>query len=144
MVADVREAPFEDRSIDLVLCVSTIEHIGRPNSMYETVDDPGEERQDIVALREMARWLRPDGRVLLSMPFGRFEDHGWLINYDKEHLTALIDASGLTVVSEEYLEFAGGWVPRDVHEVAQRGYRSLGAPHAGAVALIELRKENPA
>jgi len=141
VVADVRAAPFEDGTVDLVLCISTIEHIGRSNPTYGIADDLGDGRQDIPALREMARWLRPGGRVLLSVPYGRFEDHGWLINYDREHLTSLIAASGLEIANEQYLELAGGWVPRDVHDVVHRGYRSLGAPHAGAVALVELRKE---
>jgi len=141
VVADVRDAPFEDGTVDLVLCISTIEHIGKSNTTYGIADDLSEGRQDIPALREMARWLRPGGRVLLSVPYGRLEDHGWLTNYDREHLDALIDASVLTIASEQYLELSGGWVQRDVHEVARRGYRSLGAPHAGAVALVELRKE---
>lgn len=143
VTADVRDAPFEDGSVDLVLCISTIEHIGRTNSTYGIIGDVGEGRPDVDALREMVRWLRPGGRVLLSVPFGRFEDQGWLINYDHDYLSSLIDASGLVIESEQYLESAGGWVPRDVADVAQRGYRSLGAPHAGAVALVELRKENP-
>lgn len=142
VVADVRDAPFEDASVDLVLCISTIEHIGRANSTYGVIAEPGEGRPDIDALREMVRWLRPGGRILLSVPFGRFEDQGWLINYDHGYLSSLIEASGLTVVSEQYLESAGGWAPRDVRDVARRGYRSLGAPHAGAVALVELRKES--
>lgn len=142
VVADVRGAPFDDGSVDLVLCISTIEHIGRSSNKYGIIGDLGEGRPDIDALREMVRWLRPGGRILLSVPFGRFEDHGWLINYDHDHLSSLIASSGLIVVSEQYLESSGGWVPRDARDVAQRGYRSLGAPHAGAVALVELRKEN--
>jgi len=144
VVADVRSAPFVSGSIDLVLCISTIEHIGRENVLYGTSEDGGrDDPPDIEAIHEMARWLRPGGRLLLSVPFGKFEDHGWLINYDQEHLERLIETSGLTVIDEQYLEFSGGWVPRNAQDIAERGYRSLGAPHAGAVALVELHKESP-
>ena len=141
IVADVRNAPLLDESVDLVLCISTIEHIGRENDVYGTSAEEPERRADIDSLMEMSRWLRPGGRLLLSVPFGKFEDHGWLVNYDEERLTTLVAASALSVVSERYFELAGGWVERNKHDVTHRGYRSLGAPHAGAVALLELKKE---
>jgi O-antigen chain-terminating methyltransferase len=141
VVADVRNAPFDDGSVDLVLCISTIEHIGRANDAYGTMGEVSSTRADIDALIEMSRWLRPGGRVLLSVPFGKLEDHGWLTNYDDERLSSLVQASGLSIVSEQYLELAGGWVDRDRREIAKRGYRSFGAPHAGAVALLELVKQ---
>ncbi len=141
VVADVRNAPFDDGSADLVLCISAIEHIGRANDAYGTMGEVSSTRADIDALIEMSRWLRPGGRVLLSVPFGKLEDHGWLTNYDDERLSSLVQASGLSIVSEQYLELAGGWVDRDRREIAKRGYRSFGAPHAGAVALLELVKQ---
>src|SRR5436305_1378305 len=39
VVADVRELPFDDDAFDLVLCVSTLEHVGRDNAVYK-VDAP--------------------------------------------------------------------------------------------------------
>ncbi|HEX2028775.1 MAG TPA: class I SAM-dependent methyltransferase [Nitriliruptorales bacterium] len=138
--ADIRSHVFAPDSFDLVLCISTIEHVGRDNRRYGLGDGDGEERPDHRAISTMARWLRPGGRVLLSVPFGRYEDHGWLINYDAERLDALIAASGLELVADSYYEQRGGWVPCSREEIRRRGYRSLGVPHAGAVALIELRR----
>lgn len=69
--ADAACLPFADASIDTVLCLEVIEHVRAPNHM----------------LAEIARVLRPGGRLFLSMPFlypihdapfdfQRFTEHG--------------------------------------------------------------------
>src|SRR5207247_6350853 len=35
VVADVRELPFPDASFDLAFCISTLEHVGRDNEVYD-------------------------------------------------------------------------------------------------------------
>ena len=35
VVADVRELPFPDASFDLAFCISTLEHVGRDNEIYD-------------------------------------------------------------------------------------------------------------
>lgn len=140
VLADVRSPVFVPDSFDLVLCISTIEHVGRDNSRYGIGREGGQGRPDHDAIVNLAGWLRPGGRLLLSVPFGRYEDHGWLINYDAERLDALLAASGLEVIAQCYYEQRGGWVACRREEVRHRGYQSLGVPHAGAVALVELRR----
>lgn len=141
VVADARHDVFRGGVFDLVLLISTIEHIGRDNSGYGIHGDAGvSEHPDRQAIATIARWLRPAGRLLVTVPFGRFEDHGWLINYDAAHLDALVAASGLDLTSAQYYEQRGGWVPCEPHEVRHRGYGTLGTPYAGAVALLELAR----
>lgn len=145
VVGDVRTSLFRAGAFDLVLLVSTVEHVGRDNSGYG-IDRDGasiDEHPDRSAIATIARWLAPGGRLLVTVPFGRFEDHGWLVNYDAAHLDALVAASGLDVASARYYEQRGGWVPCDRDEVRNRGYGSLGVPNAGAVALLELAKSPP-
>jgi hypothetical protein len=141
--ADVRHPVFREGSFQLILCISTIEHIGRDNSGYGLPAEPRSpaEAPDHQTIRQLADWLAPGGRLLLTVPFGKFEDHGWLINYDAEHLDALVKVSGLDIVSARYYEQRGGWVACNRDEVRNRGYGSVGAPNAGAVALLELRRE---
>ena len=67
ITADVRAVPLPDDSVDQVLLVSTLEHVGADNSGYGLAaeDDPGS-RAD--ALRELARVLRPKGSLLVTVP----------------------------------------------------------------------------
>ena len=53
-VADVRDLPFPDRSFDAVVSCSTLDH-------FQTTDDLD------VALREIARVLKPGGRLLVTL-----------------------------------------------------------------------------
>lgn len=141
VVADARHDVFRAGAFDLVLLISTVEHVGRDNSGYGIGGHGGgSEHPDRQAIATIARWLSPGGRLLVSVPFGRYEDHGWLVNYDAAHLDALVAASGLDLASAQYYEQRGGWVPCDRHEVRHRGYGTLGTPYAGAVALLELAR----
>ena len=58
--ADVRDLPFDDQAFDLVLCVSTLEHVGADNSGYGLdAEDDGASR--LTALRELRRVLTRAG-----------------------------------------------------------------------------------
>lgn len=137
---DVLQGCFRPGSFELILCVSTIEHIGRDNSIYGIEMHHSFDEPDIEAMQAMSQWLGPSGRLLLTVPYGRYEDHGWLINYDKEHLERLLASSELEVEERRFFGWApGGWREVESDEIADRGYQSLGASHAAGVALVELR-----
>ena len=53
-VSDILNIPVEDNSFDVILCTEVLEHVPEP----------------IEALREMARILRPGGRIFLTAPLG--------------------------------------------------------------------------
>ena len=76
VTADVRSLPLPDGSVDQVLLVSTLEHVGADNTGYglDAEDDPGS-RAD--ALRELRRVLAPKGSLLVTVPLGEPGDHGW-------------------------------------------------------------------
>jgi SAM-dependent methyltransferase len=89
---DLRAMPFRDECFDAVFCISVIEHIGMDNLNY-TRDDTYRQNnsQDYIrAVSEIKRVLRPDGWLFLTVPFGRYENHGWLQQFDSAMLLKLI------------------------------------------------------
>ena len=112
--ADVRRMPYADGSFDLVYCISTIEHIGRDNTAYGLSPAPADHRAGPTALSEMGRVLRPFGRVLISVPLGRREDHGWFLQYDSEAWTALVRRSPFEIEEQEQFRLTrDGWIRVD-------------------------------
>src|SRR5438067_13622757 len=138
VVADVRELPFADSSFDLVFCISTLEHVGRDNEVYE-VEAAREEQGDEAALRELRRVLAKDGRLLVSVPTGEHDDQGWQLQRTPEDWVAGFERSGFLVFEDElYVRGADGWRTGSLAE-ARAAHYGVGGPGAGAVLLAELR-----
>jgi len=138
VVADVRELPFADGEFELIVCISTLEHVGRDNAVY-AVDAPRDERGDEAALRELRRVLAGDGRLLLTVPTGEPEDQGWQVQRTPEEWIERFERCGFLVFEDElYTRGEDGWRTATPAEV--RGRRlGEGGPGAGAVLLAELR-----
>jgi len=137
VIADVRALPFADGAFDLVLCISTLEHVGRDNAVYG-VDAPGEGADD-AALSEVHRVLAADGRLLVSVPTGERDDQGWQLQRAPLEWIELFEQSGFLVFEDElYVHSAEGWRAATLAEAESARYGSSG-PGAGAVLLAELR-----
>src|SRR5262245_38292614 len=54
--SDITSLPVQDGSFDVVLCSEVLEHVPEP----------------IQAVKELARILKPDGKLLLTAPLGAF------------------------------------------------------------------------
>ena len=140
VVADVRKLPFPDASFDLAFCISTLEHVGRDNEIYD-VDARREEAGDEAALRELLRVLTKDGRLLLSVPTGETDDQGWQVVRSPQDWIALFERSGWLVYEDElYLRAADGWRSASLAEARTARYGD-GGPGAGAVLLAELHPD---
>jgi O-antigen chain-terminating methyltransferase len=136
VLADVRDLPFEDARFDVVFCVSTLEHVGRDNEVYD-VDAPRDERGDEAALRELRRVLAKDGRLLVSMPTGVHDDQGWQVQREPLAWIELFERTGFTVYEDElYVRRDDGWHTATLAQAAAATYADHGA---GAVLLAELR-----
>jgi len=140
VVADVRDLPFADGSIELGLCVSTLEHIGRDNAVYE-VDASRAETGDEAALGELHRVLAADGRLLVSVPTGVEDDQGWQVQRPPEAWVALFERCGFLVFEDElYVRGSDGWRSATAAEARTARYGGDEAsPGAGAVLVAELR-----
>jgi SAM-dependent methyltransferase len=135
VAGDVRDLPFPERSFDLALCVSTLEHVGRDNRVYGA-DAERDEDGIARALAELARVLDRDGRLLVTVPCGEPEDHGWFVQLDPAGWNELFVESGFRVVEEEvYALGADGW--RAAPEFDPAGVRY--GDHAAAVLCADLR-----
>ena len=140
VIADVRELPFEDGRFDLVLCVSTLEHIGRDTEVYAVAAER-DERGDEIALLELGRVLAPGGRLLVTVPTGRREDQGWQLVRAPLEWIELFERSGFVVFEDElYLHTTQGWRTATLAEAEAAHYGHPG-PGAGAVLLAELRPD---
>jgi O-antigen chain-terminating methyltransferase len=136
IAADVRDLPVEDGAFELVLCISTLEHVGRDNDVY-AVDAPRDEQGDEAALRELRRVLARDGRLLVSVPTGERDDQGWQLQRTPGDWIAVFERAGFAVFEDElYVRDTDGWRTATLAEAGVARYRDDGA---GAVLLAELR-----
>lgn len=138
VVADVRSLPLESHAFDLVLCISTLERVGRDNAAY-AVESERAEDGDEAALHELHRVLTRDGRLLVGVPTGEPEDQGRQVVRRPDEWVELFERAGFIVFEDElYVHGVDGWRPGFPAEAAAARYGAEG-PGAGAVLLAELR-----
>lgn len=88
--ADLRELPYRDAFFDLVVCISTLEHVGMDNSLYGAATSPClSSDSHWQALEELYRVVKPNGKILISVPFGRAENHGFFQQFDSGFIQRL-------------------------------------------------------
>ena len=140
VAGDALALPFRPGAFDLIFATSVIRHIGRDSSIYRDLEPPAREFGDLEAAAGLASLLRPGGRLLITVPFGRLEDHGWFVQYDLRRIEALVEISGCELTLAEYFAFgAQGWSgPVDPATLGHVEYRTGFA--AGAVACLELTR----
>ncbi len=93
---DLRQIPIQNNYYDAIICLSTLEHIGCDNSHY-TNEPAGQENrpQDFIqAIQELKRVLKPGGNLFLSVPYGKYKNHGLFQQFDRQLLTQAIQAFG--------------------------------------------------
>lgn len=135
--ADVRKLPFPSRSFDVAFCISTLEHVGRDNSIYGV--DPRLDPEGMTkALRELRRVLGRGGRLLLTVPCGRHEEHDWFVQLEVGAWLELFRSSGfLAFEHEAYVLTDAGWRSDTGFAATGVAYGARG-PGASAVLCAEL------
>jgi len=94
--------------------------------------------------------LKPQGKLLLTVPYGRFQDIGWLQQFNNSMVTQLIKIFDGTACAVTYYKYySSGWQWATEEECADAEYHDPaatktaaldGAVAARAVACIELIK----
>jgi SAM-dependent methyltransferase len=134
--ADIRSLPFKNGSFDLAFCVSTIEHVGKDNIGYgvRTLSRGGMES----GLRELRRVLTERGRLLISVPTGAEEDHGWFAQHEPARWLELFGHAGFHVPEHEvYAVDTEGWQAVPDEAVTALAYGERGKA-ASAILCAEL------
>lgn len=143
MFADLRDIPVRDGYYDSAVCVSTLEHVGCDNSAYTGNANHREDRRDDIhmAMRELARVLRPGGELLLTVPFGSYRHLGWMRNFDRPLLSRTLEAFTPTRERTEafYLYDNTGWQLATDENCAAREY-AVHRSAAASVACIRVVK----
>lgn len=91
---DLRHTIFRDELFDTIVCLSTLEHVGLDNTRFYTADAAFREAEaegfrEVIC--EFNRVLRPGGRLLFSVPFGRYQNLGWLQQFDAALLRRAVE-----------------------------------------------------
>jgi hypothetical protein len=123
---DLRHTLLRDAAFQTIVCISTLEHIGLDNTRLYTSDGRYAER-DLSGYRpailEMFRMLAPGGRLLLTVPFGRAEDHGWLQQFDAAGLDRIVETFGTEPAEQTYFRYdRRGWHLADADACTECSY----------------------
>jgi SAM-dependent methyltransferase len=145
VAGDITTPPFPPGTFDTIWCISTLEHVGMDNSGYTQnyrLDD-GADRRAVLALVGL---LAPGGTLLITVPFGCAEHHGWFRNYDRERwdaVTAGLENRGETVKLFFRHDGARGWIATDPAALSATGYFSQSNAGAAGLAALLFVNRNP-
>lgn len=123
---DLRQLDFRDELFDIVACISTIEHVGMDNSLYagdEDIARRGDPSEFLLAVSELRRVLKPRGKLLITFPFGRYENHGWFQQFDASLVDQLVQSFAPTRSREMIFRYLpDGWRLSNRQECADCEY----------------------
>ena len=133
---------IETGSFDLIWCISALEHFGMDNSSY-TDQFILSEDMDVQAVKEMVRILAQGGRLLVTVPYGKYENHTWFRNYDGDHLrNLLVPMECRADIQTSYYRHTHGtgWRVATVEELEHIGYYDQSNSGAAGLAVITATK----
>ena len=149
--ADLRRAALKDEVFDEVVCISTLDHVGLDQTRVYLSDERWREShpEDYTgAVRELRRVLKPGGRLFVTVPYLRYENLGWMQQFDAERLARIADVfAPASYTATFYRCCASGWQLSDAAECSTCAYfdihttRQYGEDYAAAaraVACLEL------
>lgn len=130
---DVIKYPFQAGFFDVVIALSTVEHIGLMAYGNAAKDPEG----DLHALQAIHRILKPNGRLIMTVPFGKRGGKDWYRVYDHPALQTLLSRSGFAAETEDYWSKDGvRWLPTPWHKAEQIDSVTH---HVNAVACVLAR-----
>lgn len=105
---DMRGMCFRDNFFDAICSLSTVEHIGLDNTILYTTDLSKKENDKyahLQAIKEFRRVLKNNGTLYLSLPFGRYKNHGWFQVFDSEMVDKIIITFNPSKVDKTFFKY---------------------------------------
>lgn len=152
---DLRDLPFKDDFFEEIVCQSTVEHIDMDNSMYgydlqSTLDAVTNKSYEYLkVIDELLRVLKTNGQLLLTFPYGKFENHGFFQQFDDEMVARITDK--MTDLGSYELTFfkylPEGWIVASQEECndsesfnphTQIGKKDDFAAHSRAICCVKF------
>jgi SAM-dependent methyltransferase len=150
---DLRSTILRSEYFDEIVCISTLEHIGMNNTLLYSKDARYNEQKNddyVSALKEFKRLLKPSGKLLITVPYGRYENHGWLQQFDERMIDKMIEELACSQIKIMYYRYLpGGWQIAEKGDCSQCSYYNIHnrsdfdpdyAAAARAVACLEIIK----
>lgn len=140
---DITRTSLPEETFDQIWCISTLEHFGMDNSAYTSTFERDSGLAS-AALSAMIRLLKCGGRLLITVPFGRLEDHGSHINYNLASWSRLLDPvrprAHIRLWYFRHTQGAG-WTLVAPDELALTGYYDQANSGAAGLAVALLTKQ---
>lgn len=154
---DLRNLPFKHEFFEEIVCQSTIEHIDMDNSMYgyelkSTLNVfTNKSYEYLEVIYELLRVLKNDGQLLLTFPYGKFENHGFFQQFDKEMVARITDKiKGLGSYELTFFKYLPeGWILASQEDCddsesynphTQIGKKNDFAAHSRAICCLKFIK----
>jgi 2-polyprenyl-3-methyl-5-hydroxy-6-metoxy-1,4-benzoquinol methylase len=107
--ADILNPNLPKNYFDIVIALSTIEHIGL-GRYGDSQDADG----DFRSVEQILKIIKPAGQFLITLPFGKAVETSWFRVYNMEKIRDLL--AGFKIVDKYFFkERNRSWIPTDVY-----------------------------
>ncbi|MDZ5606268.1 glycosyltransferase [Bacillus pseudomycoides] len=141
---------------DAIISVSTVEHIGQlkdPTGSYGEEDISRDKEGPLKAIIKIYNLLKKDGHALITVPFGKLMDLGWLIQFDDLYMQLLtkkykMPEDELTIRYYKKVDMETTWTnPRQIwshcsKEELINTIFSSPFPGSNGIAVLEINKKS--
>jgi O-antigen chain-terminating methyltransferase len=123
----------------MIFCISILEHVGMDNSVYGNKNEEDYKSQ-LKALNEIYRITKIGGKVILTLPFGKFMNYKWFLQYDFNLLKLLTLQSNFKTMNIQFYRVVNNsWIFSRYYSCSDITYHSKES-RAGAVVCVVLQK----
>jgi SAM-dependent methyltransferase len=153
---DLRDLLFKDSVFDTIICQSTLEHIGMDNAIYgwnESNNNTRLQNKDyLIVVTQLIRVLRTNGELFFTFPYGKYQNHGFFQQFNREMLDEIIKLIvqfGEVIKIDFFKYYSNGWCFSTQEETDSCesfnphtgiGKMSDGAAHSRAICCIKFLK----